>query len=117
MRFAYTKKFEPVARRRPDAPGRRRVARRRPLALRSSGQRIVGAAQDDEFDAAILRPALERVAVADRARLAVAVRAQAIGGHAPLDEILLDRGGAILGEPEVVVVVAALVGVPLDLDD
>ena len=53
---------------------------------------------------------------ADRLGLAVAVRLQAVGLDAVLDEVGLDRRRAVLGQLHVVVVVAALVGVALDLD-
>jgi len=53
----------------------------------------------------------------DRLGLAVALRHEARLGDALGYEVLLDRGGAVLGEREVGRVVTALVGVALDLEE
>ena len=52
-----------------------------------AGRTGVGAAQDDELDAAVLRPAVLVVLRADRLGLAVAVRLQAVGLDAVLDQV------------------------------
>src|SRR4051812_18000462 len=83
---------------------RNRVIEREGLFARWAG---VGTAQDDELDAAVLRPARLVVLRAHRLGLAVAMRLQPIGLDAVLDEVRLDRRRAILGQLHVVVVVAA----------
>src|SRR6185437_14771458 len=86
------------------------------LAFAALQLRFVGALQDDELDAAVLAPALLVVLRADRLGLAVAVGLEPAGQDVALLERTPHRLGAPLGEVEVVGVVAALVGVPLDLD-
>src|SRR6185503_1415708 len=78
---------------------------------------LVGAAQDDELDASILAPAVFVVLAADRLGLAVAVVLERAGLDPALDQRPLDRRGTALGQLQVVLVVAALVGVTLDLDE
>ena len=72
--------------------------------------------QDDELDAAVLAPAALVVLNADRLGLAVAVAPELARKHVAFLERPPDRPGAPLGQIQVVGVVAALVGVSLDLD-
>ena len=69
---------------------------------------------DDHVGAAVLRPAALLGLGADRALLAVGEGAQPVAGHAQRAQVVLDRVGAPLAEGQVVLVGAALVGVPLD---
>src|SRR4051794_10011083 len=86
------------------------------LAFAALQLRFVGALQDDELDAAILAPAVFVVLHADRLGFAVAVTLEAARQDVALLEGDPHRVGAPLGQIEVVGVVAALVGVTLDLD-
>src|SRR5262249_14108852 len=80
-------------------------------------RRLPRLAEDDELDATVLGPAGLAVLLANWLGLAVAVRLEALRLHAVLDEVGLDRRRAVLGEAHVVVVVAALVRVPLHLEE
>src|SRR5690349_6606604 len=71
---------------------------------------------DHELDAPVLGAACRRAVVGDRNALTVAPGREAVARDAALDEIDLDRLGALLRELEVDRVGALAVGVPLDLD-
>src|SRR5688572_13461454 len=89
---------------------------RRLLAFAALELGFVAALQDDELDAAVLAPAVFVVLVADRHRLAVAAALEPARQHVALVERPSHGGGAPFRQIEVMGVVAALVGVPLDLD-
>src|SRR5262249_41922239 len=96
----------------PGAPGARLLAFAA-LELRAA---LAAGLLDDELDAPVLAPAGFVVLAADRLRLAVAVAAQLARQHVALFEGPPHGRGAPLGQIQVVGVVAALVGVALDLD-
>src|SRR3569623_1232043 len=70
-----------------------------------------------ELDAPVLRPRGLVVLADERHGLAVALRHQALDRDALPREVSDDRRGAAIGEIEVVGIVAALVGMALDLDE
>src|SRR5690606_26188743 len=72
---------------------------------------------DDELHAAVALPTGAHAVVGDRTGEAVTLRDEFVGRHAALvDEPFADRLGAALGQVDVVLLVAAVVGVPLHLD-
>src|ERR1700733_10426966 len=77
---------------------------------------VSSALQDQERDATILRPRGVVVTAIDRLRLAISLRRHALFIDAFVDHVLAHRFRATIRQIEVVRVIAALVGVTLDLD-